>query len=143
MKKYQKISKKNTQKRKEILHMILINMGIQSILFKLESKDEKKRETFLLRGNEYARNAPEWIRHNRQALRLKREEQISFEELERIEPPRETTLPPILSIEELKVIAYENKIILGDNLNNNDLEELIIVELDITKEQFRNTYGTK
>ena len=88
--------------------MYLVNLSVQKFLF------SNGNERFTLDGREVAPNAPEWIMENHYALKLKKEEKISFEIKKKL-----------TQREKLIERANELGLIFGDDIKVGNLEKMI------------------
>jgi len=89
--------------------LYLTSLTVQTILFTNDT------EQFVLEGRAIAKDAPEWIRKNPHAIRLRKEEKISFQ----LEKPKKTKL------EELRIEATKRGLQFSDKATEGTLEEMI------------------
>ena len=84
------------------------NASVQQYLFK--NGDER----FILKGGLIGQKAPDWIMQNKQALRLRKEEKISFEVKRKLTEE-----------EQLRERCMELGIVIGDGTSIANMEKLI------------------
>lgn len=89
--------------------MKITNLSNQAFLFK------NKNERFKLSGREILKECPEWIAENSQALRLKKQQMVTFE----------VKVKPKTRLEELKNRADELGIVYGDGIKEATLEKMV------------------